>query len=192
MRAPGRSFKDELAVYRKTIAEGPNDAHRALVLEILDRWQVHPDAEKAWNDLVEASARAANPMQPASIFIAWVIHTRLESEKLARVIREAPAVLSKLSAQADRDWKKDRLAKAVEKKTATLAFAKQANDVLGHKKRGEVRQRFIRMWLDTFDHNCNKPLHDVVRVLAEVTFDEPATLDAMKKARRRVNIRPPK
>jgi hypothetical protein len=137
VRAPGRSFTDALATFRKTIVEGPNDAHRALILKILDNWQAHGHAEKAWNDLIEASARAANPMPPAGFFIGWVIRTRFEAEKLARMTREAPAVASRVSAQADRDFKKggsDRIAKPVENKTATTAFAEQADAVLGRKK----------------------------------------------------------
>jgi len=192
MRASGHTFKDELAVYRKAIAKGPNNAHRALILKILDEWQANADAERAWATLVEASARAGNPMLPAADFIRGVIFTRLESERLARMIREAPAVLSRLSTQADRDFKKGRIEKAVQKKSAARAFAKQADAMLGRKKNDAARQRFIRMWSDTFKTNCGKPLHDVVRVLAEAAFGKPTTADAVRWEVTNRRIRPPK
>ena len=174
MRAPDQSFKTELRAYRKkieAIATDRKDPRRRIVLSMLDRWETHADAENAWKQISNASAANGKPMPPPGVFIAWVIRTRMDLERLPEVSKQAPRLEAKAHAQANRDWKEGRTASAVMKREFAQQFSEEKKRVLGRQPRLAPQKRFIKMWRDTFIENCGKPLHGVVATLAEIAFD---------------------
>jgi hypothetical protein len=191
MRAPSPSFKSEITAYRRTVLDGaPPSKGRDLVSAVLDRWQEHPDTERIWNDINGGSVANKTAPVPALLFIAWLVRTRMEYERLANVIAKTSDVYLAVRQQAERDWKAGHVWDAAQKRTLVEKHAKDMDAALGRKKTGAPKQHFMRLLRDMFIENCGKPLNEAVAVLTEIAFDDPVTTDAARKARRK--IRPPK
>src|SRR5450759_2487438 len=112
MRAPNTSFRGELAAYHAWLVAQPT-AVCQLYLDILDRWSNHAAVETIW-DTVNNAIPAAD-MIPASDFISLVIDRRQLADRLNSVVKEAPAIEAKASAQAVRNIKDKRHGEAAVK-----------------------------------------------------------------------------
>jgi hypothetical protein len=105
MRAPSASgFKVEIAAYRNRLTTDPapinvqNRWRYEFTMEILDKWENHPDAEKFWL----AVAPLIEPQCTPGEFIAAALRDRLQAEELSRIQKKAPAVGSKMRHDAKR------------------------------------------------------------------------------------------
>jgi hypothetical protein len=56
--------------------------------------------------------------------------------------------------------------------------------VLGRKKAGAPRKRFMKMVRDAFMANCGRPLNSVVAVLTEIAFGPCTTVSAVRGTQR--------
>jgi hypothetical protein len=178
-------FQNALTIYRKAIEQGPDDATRALILGMLDRWADHPQANDAWESLCKASEANSNPMPDPGFFIGSVARTRLDLERLNnRVIEKSPAVQRRWEHQANRAWKSGDVLTAAAKRLASQGLEQDKRHLLGREQKTAPRKRFMRMWADTFQHNCGTPLDGVVATLTEVAFDEQTSIDAVRGSRR--------
>jgi hypothetical protein len=184
-----RSFQSEIRLFRESIKKGPADDWRRLILRILDRWDHFAGFQDLWDELCAVSAHKGNPMPPTGVFIAWVIRTRLEMERLEQAERSGRDTIPKLNAQAERDWREGRWASAAFKKQAIEHVQREASELLGRKRDTATRMRFIKMWRDTFEHNCGRPLDHVVAALAAITFGADVSTDAVRATRKSRGIR---
>jgi hypothetical protein len=186
MRAPSRSFRAEIAAYRdKLVAD--NDGHPQLQawMKVLDNWSRHLGAEDIWTTLKEKLPTEI--MLTEEEFIFLVLDRRFQLERLNNVIGVLPAVERQIDHQEKRNLKeKNRRRRAFEH--ARLAHANvlltavtdQSASLLGREKKNAVRNLFIIGWRDKFRELCGQPLDEVVRVLTEIAFDQPLTIDAVR------------
>jgi hypothetical protein len=185
MRAPSRSFKDDLEAFRRIVEGMPALGKRELAFAVLDRWMDHGQRDDIWTDITSSSIANSTAPVSASEFIEWIVFTRLGYEQLGDVIKQVPDVYSKLRTQAERDWKADDICHAFVKRKAVKDHAARMDVVLGRKKAGAPRMRFMRMLSDTFIANCGRPLDNVVRALTEIAFDTEETLPKVRGAAKR-------
>ena len=187
MRALSPSFRAALAAYRRAIVEKlPAGPELKPILKVLKRWDEHAGVETIWKTITEAQiASGLPPLEPAE-FIEWLAFTRAVYEKHSDVIEQTPDVTAKLRAQADRDWKGlEEWPRAIARRAAVEAHLASMDKILGRKKAGAPRQRFMRMLRDTFLANCGRPLNDVVAMLTEIAFGPDTSADAVKNMRKR-------
>jgi hypothetical protein len=185
MRAPASSFKSVVVSYRDAVLDGaPAGSERDFVSDVLKRWLSHPDTERIWEAIREASIANENTPPLASLFIAWILRIGLDYQLLSKRIEKAPAVQSELRSRAERDWRAGSDWDAAFKRAFAKEGAQFATDVLGRQKGGAPEKRFRRMVRDTFIENCGRPLNDTVAVLAEITFGTEVSSDAVRGTNR--------
>jgi hypothetical protein len=178
MHAPVPPFRDSLTFVREAVEEDmPAGSQRELVLRMLKDWEDAP-AEDIWKTITDASVANGKPPPEAVEFIEWLIDTRLVCEKASHVVEQWPAEKAKLLAQADRDWKGPVSAwpNAAVKRAAVEDYEARMDAVLGRKKFGAPRKRFMKLLRQFFVTNCGRrrPLNKVVAALTEIAFG-PAT-----------------
>jgi hypothetical protein len=108
------------------------------------------------------------------------------------VIEQSPALTASLRAQAERAWKGpvNEWPSAAVKRGAVEAFEARMNAVLGRKKVGAPRKRFMKLLRQTFVAHCGRrrPLNKVVAALTEIAFG-PATTEAAVRGTQRATKR---
>ncbi|MCA1414467.1 hypothetical protein I6F30_25425 [Bradyrhizobium sp. NBAIM20] len=189
--APRPSFKNEISDFRRALEPVGNDSERLLMLEVLDRWRDHPEAESLWEKI-----SANQPSPPPRAFVAWLLDARTTSERVQQTVQAAPGVIAKARAVSNKDWKSGKFEQAALKARAAENFQNLADQVLGHKKSQAPRQRFMRLASEMFELNCGQPLDDVVASLTEIAFGGSVSAevvrDARRSAKRHRDIRTPK
>jgi hypothetical protein len=137
-----------------------------------------------WLSIEEASAANGTEPLPAAAFIAWIVHLRIQAERLTAVIEEWPDLQQKLLSQAERDWRADRIIDASFKKAAAIGFGADKDRILGRKQTAAPQKRFKTMCSEAFNINCGKPLDSVVASLTEIAFDTEVTIDSVRGVRK--------
>jgi hypothetical protein len=64
--------------------------------------------------------------------------------------------------------------------------------LLSRKEKTAARQYFMTGWSRRFQAMCGQPLDEIVRVLTDIAFGGEAQTQAVRDARKRRDIRPPK
>ncbi|MHC4043557.1 hypothetical protein [Bradyrhizobium sp. 23AC] len=177
--APRPSFKNEISDFRRALEPAGNDSELQLIVEVLDRWQEHPEVERLWEKI-----SATQPAPPPRAFIAWLLDARTTSERVQRVVQAAPGVIAKARAVSNKDWKSGKFEEAALKARAAENFQKLADQVLGHKKSRAPRQRFMRLASEMFELNCGQPRDEIVASLTEIAFGDSVSAEVVRDARR--------
>jgi hypothetical protein len=191
MRAPSPSFRAACAAYLRDTAETlPAGRERELVLQMLKRSEDHGATDDIWKAITHASLANGVPPPEAAEFIKWLVSTRLTYERLSHVIEQTPTVTARVLAQAEREWRGtvSMWPDAAGKRAAVEAHEARMDAVLGRKKAGAPRKRFMKMLRDTFFQNCDRPLNNVVAALTEIAFG-PGTTEAAVRGTQRATKR---
>jgi len=62
------TFKSRLAECQAFTAKEPDAGWRSLIMEVLNRWQEEPDAEKAWEMILKAAtSEGREPLSPTPL-----------------------------------------------------------------------------------------------------------------------------
>jgi hypothetical protein len=168
------SFKSEIAIYRRVIAQLPLDAVYAgkrwqyeFKMKVLDRLERHM-TEKTWNKI------ETNLSVPCANFIDAVIEYAWLAEGLARIHQEGPDVEDQVHALTKRfqnaksgEVDEQQLGDAIK---ALGKFRIESKQVLGREKTGP-RERFMTNMRAWFEDVCGKPRDDIVAVLTNIVFD---------------------
>jgi hypothetical protein len=187
MRTPSPPFRAALVAYRRTIVEKQSPGpERELVLQVLKRWDDAGATEEIWKAITDASLANGMPPPEAAEFIEWLISTRLTYEKLSHVIEQTPAVTTRLRVQVEREWRGpvNVWPGAAGKRAAVEAHEARMDAVLGRKKAGAPRKRFMKLLRDAFIANCGRPLNNVVAALTEIAFGPDTTEGAVRGTQR--------
>jgi hypothetical protein len=192
MRAPSPSFQSQLVGYRQQLcAWQPNlrdDWKRQLMIDVVNRWIEHPLTEKTWNIL--------RPKLPADVtagqFIFQVIRRRILMEEIIIREPELPKVVAKRNIRTKRLLRAKNYLQLGRENQLQGEYLEKRDRLLGRKKQDAPRQLFMAGWSEKFKELCDEPLDEVVRVLAEVAFDQEVTIDSVRGARRDRHIRPAK
>jgi hypothetical protein len=197
MRAPNKTFRSEIAVFRRHLPLKQSDDPKGIFIsEVLDRWEKHADTEEIWKKIQRSSAAENLPL-PA-IFIARVLSSCNWSETLSNVIPELPALEARSKTLATRRQRENRFTEAGEI-LSTLGNLIENSKFLTREKKTAARTRFMMQWRNFFRDMCGKPLDRVVAFLTGIAFDEVISEEMVqhtgKVARRRSresDTRPPR
>lgn len=181
MRSPTTAFRAELKAFQKRLPALTPDIHwkGRLAHEILAHWIDHPECEAIWTTLHPLLKVAVSPGH----FISEVIFARYDAEQLNIVVREAPAIEARARARALRHFKKKNYSQLVLEDELLTDFVGLRARVIGRKKTTGPRINFMREMSAGFQHWCGQPLDNVVRVLTEIAFGQPVTIEAVRGAR---------
>jgi hypothetical protein len=186
MRAPKRSFKDELATYRQLITPSSDRPELAahwkyrLVIQVLDQWRDHPDVERLWQDV---SAKLP-PEISAGIFIGAVVLERVKMEEVASRLPDVSQTIA--GAKADR---RRRLKVGQDEAAASEAQLvnelKSARQNFSRKTDGAAEGRFMVFLQAWFEDKCGRPFRKHVATLTDIAFGGENYIDAVRDAARR-------
>lgn len=174
------SFRDELVVSLKRFDAFPQEVKNHwkhhLALEVIGRWQQHPEAERIWKILRPAMNR------PACEFIAVIIAKRIEAEELATRLDAIPALEAMATASAKYHLQ-NKTSEAQRQLAAELLLRADLRDsraLFSRKGATAPRNYFMGAWLQWFRQECGQPFHGVVATLTEIAFGKPVALEAVR------------
>jgi hypothetical protein len=182
---PPATFRSELGSYRDLLISAGTSPNIALHLQVIDRWGAHGEVEQTWKTLTE-SIPADDMLTPYKL-IRLVLKRRDLLERLDACVREYPerksrakALAKRLANEADH-MKAAAMADTLAKERWSFAdIDRRIASLLGRKRKTGAQKIFIQGWVDKFKERCGKPLATVVRVLAEVAFDQEFTEEAIR------------
>jgi hypothetical protein len=194
MKTPTPTFKAELVSFRQRLAPvipytDPDrkrefERKQKMHLAVLDRWLEHPDAEKPWMMLKAKSRELLLP----GLFIAEVLQRREVADDLDRRISGQAGLEKQTEARV-----KELMRRPVRGERLKAAAARQerlddlARDSTPFGREGLVaaRQHFVRELTKRFVSMTGRKLDEAVRILTEVCFGEPETIEMVRRASRR-------
>jgi hypothetical protein len=208
MRSPTPSWRSDLSSYQgrlidmqKTAPPGTPQQHAAILIETVNRWIKHKEAERVWNTfrshvppdsqvVVVVTSTAVMPIAniTPSGLVGMVIRSRFDADKFSQIIDDAGPLEQKIRARAKRHQTRTSSPEALEVASdllGTLATFKRQRAAVLRRQRSAPRTWFIQHWSGFFKDLCGQPLEEVVRFFTEIAFNDPAvTIETIKAARR--------
>jgi hypothetical protein len=192
MRAPSATLRNEITAFRQHFVSDPapiNVANRwryEFTLEILDRWERHPEAEKTWRKIWKEIKVEQTPGE----FIAAVIQERVQAESLARIMKEAPAIEANVRTHVEQYGEYfgggDRLAREIPEFDKFRSLKKR---VLPREATGP-RTHFMAAMRWRFKQLTRKPNDPLVAALTNIVFgledDDAVTPESVRATRGRL------
>jgi hypothetical protein len=178
------TFKSRLAECQAFTAKEPDDGWRSLILEVLNRWQEEPDAEKAWEMILKAAtSEGREPLSPTPL-IEWVIEQAILYKRLSDdVIPKSEHLENRAIAAAEKEWRHgtDLAWAAASKKDARQHRADRIR-VLGRQPKLAPQKRFIKLCREMLMSNCGQPLELVNEMLTSVVVGHELKPNAVRGA----------
>jgi hypothetical protein len=178
VRAPSPSFRGELAAFRKRLMTGPDDEWRRLFVEVLDRWENHPDVEETWRKIT-----AKVPTAVAGGFIADVLLRRKLVEEIDSRMAQLPGIEGKVRSSTKRHLKEGKYREIADANGLLADVKEMRAQVLGRERTGS-QKHFTIGWSKLFQEVCGQPLDEVVAFLTEIAFGGPVSTEAVRGARK--------
>jgi hypothetical protein len=158
-----------VAAFRQRLTDNPAPVHVGnrrryeLTMELLDRLERHPDAEKVYNVIKSKWS--------VEQFIATVVRDRLQAEELAKIREQASDADAKIRARTKRylqgDYDDFQLAAEI---NALGEFKQQLKQLKLREKTGP-RTGFMANWRAHFKRLCGQPHDRIVALLTNIVFD---------------------
>jgi hypothetical protein len=181
MRSQLSTFRSELKAFlERLLAPPPPGDHwkGRLAQEVLARWIDHPECEAIWVTLQSSLKVAVTPGH----FISEIIFARFDAEQLSIIVSEARTIEAKARVRTKRHLIEKNYEQIAHENALLADFLERRSRVIGRKKSGP-RVHFMRQISAAFVQWCDAPLDNVARVLTEIAFGEPITIEAVRAAR---------
>jgi hypothetical protein len=177
MRALSPSFTDEIAAFRESLIAGnpPHDKGYHIAVGILDRWELHPDADSMWDKKIKPKLHYPEPAElfiaiAPRLFIATVIKAGFVAYGIDKVVRELPgedkkavSSIKRLLNEGQRDHAQQIL--------SLLSIVHKGREKLSQKTEFAARTLFMVSLRNYFEEQCGQPFDDEVAILTNIVLD---------------------